>query len=239
MFVRFAAKIFIPGREPLIISIIDPGKKKENLFGKGFYFWQRGSSWVGRYWTGGKQNVQARGQRRHFAEKTRYRICGRICPHEVIIDNNNLLCEALDRCPVDTGCGVVGMWGCWVAGLRGCGVVKLWGCGYRNPFLCWTEEFSTTRVHFWAGQKNSLLQESIAVLDKRILYYRSPCLCCTREFFTAGVHVCTGQENALLQESISVSDNRLLYYRSPFLYCYDVCGQPSYRTESMKLKSAT
>ena len=129
-----------------------------------------------------------------------------------------------------------GMWGCGDVGLW---VVKLWGCGYRSPFLCWTKEFSTTGVHFWAGQKNSLLQESISVSDKRILYYRSPRLCCTRQFFTARVHICTGQENALLQESISVSDNRLLYYRSPFLYCYDLCGQPSYRTESMKLKSAT
>ena len=139
----------------------------------------------------------------------------------------------------------VGVWGCGDVGLLGGGVAGLWGCEvvglwvqesisvldkrilhYRSPFLGWTEEFFSTGVHCCLGQK-------------RILYYRSPCLCCTREFFATGVHVCTGQENSLLQESISVSDNRLLYYRSPFLYCYDLCGQPSYRTESMKLKSAT
>ena len=38
MFVRFAAKIFIPGREPLIISIIDSEKKKKTCLARDFIF---------------------------------------------------------------------------------------------------------------------------------------------------------------------------------------------------------
>ena len=95
----------------------------------------------------------------------------------------------------------VGLWGCGDVGLLGGGVAGLWGCEV---------------VGLW-------VQESISVLDRRILHHKSPFLGWTEEFFTTGVHFCLGQENSLLQESMSVLHKRILYCRSPCLYWTREC----------------